>query len=94
MGASSGYERVQVNATLLDGGIAIAILGMFLVVIGALLGGSAFWYAGRRWMRTLDRAPSETVKLLLGQLGNAASAGAKAASEAGSKAWNERAAAA
>lgn len=39
-------------------------------------------------MRTLDEAPTETVKVVLGQLGNAASAGAKAAPGAGAKAWN------
>ena len=44
--------------------------------------------------RTLDKAPSETVRAMLEQLGNAASAGVKAASEAGSQAWNEGSAAA
>jgi uncharacterized protein YneF (UPF0154 family) len=94
MGAGNNQNRVQVNENLLDGGIALAIVGSFLLVLGTLLGGSAFWYAGRRWVRTLDKAPSETVKVMLGQLGNAASAGAKAASEAGTKAWNQGSAAA
>lgn len=85
----SNQNRVQVNENLLDGGIALAIVGLFLLALGTVLGGSAFWYAGRRWVRTLEKTPSETVKVMLGQLGNAASAGVKAASEAGSKAWNE-----
>jgi hypothetical protein len=94
MGISTNPNRVQVNENLLDGGIALAIVGAFLLAVGTLLGGSAFWYAGRRWVRTLDKAPSETVKVILGQLGNAASAGVKAASDAGSKAWSEGSAAA
>jgi hypothetical protein len=87
-------DRIQVNTNLLDGGIALAIVGLFLLAIGTVLGGSAFWYAGRRWLRTQEQAPSETIKTILGQLGNAASAGAKAASEAGAKAWNDGSAAA
>jgi uncharacterized protein YneF (UPF0154 family) len=93
MGTGNNQNRVQVNENLLDGGIALAIVGLFLIAAGTLLGGSAFWYAGRRWLRTLEKAPSETVKVMLGQLGNAASAGVKAASEAGSQAWNEGSAA-
>ncbi|HXN60333.1 MAG TPA: hypothetical protein VN886_07745 [Acidimicrobiales bacterium] len=91
---TSSPNRIQVNESLLDGGIAVAIVGLFLLAIGTVLGGSAFWYAGRRWARTLDKAPSETVKVLLGQRGNAASAGVRAASDAGSKAWSEGSAAA
>jgi hypothetical protein len=94
MGASNSDERVQVNTKLLDSGIAIAIVGMFLVVTGALLGGSSFWYAGRRWLRNLEKAPSDSVKHFFEHVGTAATAGAKAASEAGSKAWNEGSAAA
>jgi hypothetical protein len=82
-------DRIQVNENLLDGGIALAIVGLFLFAVGTILGGSAFWYAGRRWVRTQEKPPSEMLKAVLGQLGNAASAGAKAASEAGAKAWNE-----
>ena len=86
---TSNQNRVQVNENLLDGGIALAIVGLFLLAVGTLLGGSAFWYAGRRWVRGLEKAPSETVKVVLGQLGNAASAGVKAATDASSKAWSE-----
>jgi hypothetical protein len=94
MGTGNNKNRVQVNENLLNGGIALAIVGLFLLAAGTVLGGSAFWYAGRRWLRGLEKAPSEAVKVMLGQLGNAASAGAKAASEAGAKAWKDGAAAA
>ena len=86
---TSNQNRVQVNENLLDGGIALAIVGLFLLAVGTLLGGNAFWYAVRRWVRGLDKAPSETVKDVLGQLGNTASAGVKAASDASSKAGSE-----
>jgi hypothetical protein len=81
--------RIQVDKNPLDGGIALAIVGLGLFAVGTILGGSAFWYAGRRWVRTQEKAPSEMLKAVLAQFANAASAGAKAASEAGSKAWNE-----
>jgi hypothetical protein len=68
--------------------------GLTLLAIGTVLGGSAFWYTVRRWVRGLDKAPSETAKGLLGQIGNTASAGVKAASDAGSKAGSEGSAAA
>lgn len=87
-------DRIQLNTNLLDGGIALAIVGLFLLAVGTVLGSSAFWYAARRWLHSLEKAPSETFKTVLGQLGGAASAGAKAASEAGAKAWNEGTAAA
>ncbi len=89
MVTGNNQRRVQVNENLLDGGIALAIVGLFLLAVGTVLGASAFWFAGRRWLRTLDQAPSATIKVTLAQLRNAASAGAKAASEAGAKAWNE-----
>jgi hypothetical protein len=89
MGTGSNQNRVQINENLLDGGTVLAIVGLFLLAFDTLLGGSAFWYAGRRWVRAREHAPSDTVNVILGQLGSAASAGVKAASGAGPRAWNE-----
>jgi hypothetical protein len=85
----SERQRVFVNENLLDGGIVLMLFGLLLLAVGSVLSGSAFWYAARQWLRSQEKAPSELVRLVLGQAGAAATAASKAASEAGVKAWNE-----
>ena len=86
MGTGSYQDRVLVNTNLPDGGSLRRLwCGALAPGRRTVLGDSAFWHTGRRWLRAQDEAPSATMKAMLGQFANAASAGAKAASEAGTR---------
>jgi hypothetical protein len=76
--------RIQLDRRLLTGGAALVTLGGLIGGVGMILAGVAFSSAAKQWVRGLDRPPSETAKVVLGR--------AKAATAAGTKAWQSEAA--
>lgn len=79
-----GHPRVQFDRRLLIGGATLLGVAGLAGGIGMILAGVAFSSAARQWVRGLDRPPSETAKAVLGR--------AKAATAAGTKAWQSEAA--
>lgn len=75
--------RIQLDRRLLIGGAGLVTLGGVVGGIGMILAGIAFSSAAKQWVRGLDRPPSETAKVMLGR--------AKAATAAGTKAWQSEA---
>lgn len=76
--------RIQLDRRLLIGGAGLVTLGGVVGGIGMILAGIAFSSAAKQWVRGLDRPPSETAKVMLGR--------AKAATAAGTKAWQSESA--
>jgi hypothetical protein len=85
MGTSrDGSPRVQLDRRLLIGGATLVTVGGLVGGVGMILAGVAFSSAAKQWVRGLDKPPSETAKAVLGR--------AKAATAAGTKAWQSEAA--
>jgi hypothetical protein len=70
---------MQVNRGMVVGGAVLVGLGGLLGFSGMVLLGSALVTASRRWMRQLDRPPTETARRKWEQ--------ARAATTAGAEAW-------
>lgn len=68
----------QINTTLLAGAAISALIGSLLIGFGALVGGTAFVVAVRRWVQGFETPPREMAKQRLVQLKRATSAGARA----------------
>jgi hypothetical protein len=75
----ASQPRIQVSQGLVVGGAVLVGLGGLLGLTGMLLVASAVASATRRWMRQLERPPTETAKLKWQQ--------ARAATSAGTEAW-------
>ena len=79
MTAQESQAGVQVNQGLVAGGAALIGLGGLFGFAGFGLLSAAVVSATRRWLRQLERPPSETAKQKWQQ--------AKAATSAGAEAW-------
>lgn len=84
MSTRNGQPRVQLDRRLLVGGATLVGVAALVGGVGMVLGGAALSSAARQWVRGLDRPPSETAKVMLGR--------ARAATAAGTKAWQSEAA--
>jgi len=84
MSTRNGQPRVQLDRRLLIGSATLVGVAGLVGGIGMVLGGVALSSAAKQWVRGLDRPPSETAKVILGR--------AKAATAAGTKAWQSEAA--
>jgi hypothetical protein len=78
MSDQASQGRVQVNQGLVIGGAVLIGLAGVLGFAGVMLLSTAVVSATRRWLRQLERPPSETAKLRLQQIRAATSAGAEA----------------
>jgi hypothetical protein len=78
-GGQASQAGIRVNQGLVVGGAVLVGLGGLLGFAGMLLVTSAIASATRRWMRQLERPPTETAKLKWQQ--------ARAATTAGAEAW-------
>jgi hypothetical protein len=68
------------------------MVGVVRPVVATPLGRRASRYAGWGWVPSLKQAPGETMQTLVRQRAGGASAGVRAASNAGSKARSEESA--
>jgi hypothetical protein len=70
---------IRVNKKLVIGGAVLVGIGGSLAATGVMLGSTAIASAMRQWVRQLDQPPSEMAKQKWNQ--------ARAATQAGAKAW-------
>jgi hypothetical protein len=81
MTSRSDGASIDVNRTLLGGGVILIFVGALLGMIGGLAATVAVIGAARSWVRHLDEPPSATARRRLAQ--------AKAAAIAGTEGWRQ-----
>ncbi len=74
-------DPVQVDRRLIVGAAVLIGVGGFLIFTGALLGSTALAAAARKWVRQLERPPSEMARMKWQQL--------RAAGAAGTQGWRD-----
>jgi len=84
MSTTNGHPRVQLDRRLLITSATLVGIAGLVGGVGMVIGGVLLSSAAKQWVRGLDRPPSETAKAVLGR--------AKAATAAGTKAWQSEAA--